>query len=451
MNIVIIGLSITSSWGNGHATTYRGLVRELTRQGHDVLFLERDMEWYASNRDLPKPPFGRTELYDSVDELKQRFVAQVRDADAVVVGSYVHEGIAIGEWVTKTARGAKAFYDIDTPVTLSMLARGSIDYLSRALIPQYDVYLSFTGGPTLRRIEREFGSPLARALYCSFDPELYFPAPRARSWDLGYMGTYSDDRQPALTALMLEGARQWTAGKFVVAGPMYPETIRWPMNVERIVHLSPCEHRAFYNAQKFTLNITRADMRAAGYSPSVRVFEAAACGTPIISDEWQGIGELFEIGSEILISRSAADTLGFLRELPEEKRRTIGEKARARVLREHTAAHRAEELQRHLHEAMQRRAPRSRASRALVNGSLAARNGKSTSVSRSPSQTPGSSHEAFGGTTPRPHSPSPLREEAAAPASVSPASSSGERTARKANGVLRPAYSPEHYVYPRTV
>src|SRR4051812_26417605 len=156
MNIVIIGLSITSSWGNGHATTYRGLVRELTKRGHDVLFLERDVEWYSSNRDMPKPPFGRTELYSTVDELKDRFTAQVRDADAVVVGSYVHEGRAIGEWVVTTARGAKAFYDIDTPVTLAKLAKGDIDYLSRALVSKYDVYLSFTGGPTLGRIEREF-------------------------------------------------------------------------------------------------------------------------------------------------------------------------------------------------------------------------------------------------------------------------------------------------------
>jgi spore maturation protein CgeB len=401
VNIVIIGLSITSSWGNGHATTYRGLVRELTKRGHDVLFVERDVEWYASNRDMPKPPFGRTELYNDVDELKERFASHVRDADAVVVGSYVHEGIAIGEWVTNTARGAKAFYDIDTPVTLAKLAKGDIDYLSRALIPKYDVYLSFTGGPTLRRIEREFGSPMARALYCSFDPELYFPEPHAPKWDLGYMGTYSDDRQPPLDALMLKAARQWPDGKFIVAGPMYPDSIRWPVNVERIVHLSPREHRAFYNAQKFTLNITRSDMRATGYSPSVRLFEAAACATPIISDEWNGIGELFEIGEEILLSHSAADTLRYLREIPEEKRRKMGEKARQRVLREHTAAHRAEELERYLKEAL----GSARVSRAVVG----------VSPSTSPSQN------------------------------VDARRVNGH--ARGVRSPLRPAYSPENYVY----
>jgi spore maturation protein CgeB len=394
VNIVFIGLSITSSWGNGHATTYRGLVRELTKRGHDVLFLERDVEWYASNRDMPKPPFGRTELYNTVDELRDRFTAQVRDADAVVVGSYVHDGAAIGEWVVTTARGAKAFYDIDTPVTLAKLAKGDFDYLSRTLVSKYDVYLSFTGGPTLGRIEREFGSPKARALYCSFDPDLYFPEPQVWKWDLGYMGTYSEDRQPPLDHLMLQAAQQWSEGKFIVAGPMYPDSIRWPANVERIVHLSPREHRAFYNAQKFTLNITRADMRAAGYSPSVRLFEAAACATPIISDEWNGIGELFEISEEILISHSSAETLHYLRNLPDEKRRAIGEKARERVLREHTAAHRAEELERYLNDA--------RPSRRVIGG--------------------------LG------HSPSGR-------------SANGKPASRRADGVLRPAYSPDNYVY----
>lgn len=350
MNIVIIGLSITSSWGNGHATTYRGLARELTRRGHNILFLERDVEWYASNRDLPNPPFGRTRLYSSLDELQDQFAADVKAADAVIVGSFVQQGIEVGEWVTRTAGGAKAFYDIDTPITLARMAANSCDYITRALVPKYDLYLSFTGGPTLTRIEGEFGAPKARALYCSVDPELYFPEPQPARWDVGYMGTYSDDRQPPLEMLMLETARSWNRGRFVVAGPMYPQSIQWPANVERIVHLSPQEHRAFYNQQRFTLNITRADMRQAGYSPSVRLFEAAACGTPIISDSWPGLDEFFDNTSELLISRSAAMTLQFARDLSEDERRAVGQAARNRVLHEHTAAHRAAELETHLNE-----------------------------------------------------------------------------------------------------
>jgi spore maturation protein CgeB len=342
---VILGLSITSSWGNGHATTYRGLVRELSARGHTVLFLERDVPWYASTRDLPHPPHGRTVVYRDVAELKRRFAGDVADADLVIVGSYVPEGIEVGEWVVRTARGLSAFYDIDTPVTLASLARGENDYLTAVLIPRYDLYLSFTGGPTLDRLEREYGSPMARPLYCAVDQELYRPAPEPPQWDLGYMGTYSDDRQPMLARLLIEPARAWPTGRFVVAGPQYPRTVEWPANVNRIDHLPPAQHSGFYNAQSFTLNLTRADMVAAGFSPSVRLFEAAACGTPIISDDWEGLDTLFEPGREILIARSTAEVLELIRDLSASDRLALGARARARVLAEHTAAHRAAELE----------------------------------------------------------------------------------------------------------
>jgi spore maturation protein CgeB len=345
LRIVILGLSITSSWGNGHATTYRGLVRELSRRGHHVLFLERDVPWYASNRDLARPPHGRTVLYRSFDDLKRRFTGAVEDADFVIVGSYVPEGAKVGKWVTHTARGLTAFYDIDTPVTLAKLARGENEYLTAQLIPEYQLYLSFTGGPTLERLEQDYGAPMARALYCAVDPTLYYPEQLPRRWDLGYMGTYSEDRQPVLTRFLSEPARSWPEGRFVVAGPQYPRTIRWPSNVQRIQHLPPKRHRSFYNSQEFTLNLTRADMVSAGFSPSVRLFEAAACGTPIISDHWEGIESVFEPDREILIARSSSEVLQWVRDLPESERRAIGRRALDRVLAQHTAAHRAAELE----------------------------------------------------------------------------------------------------------
>jgi len=348
--IVILGLSITSSWGNGHATTYRGLVRALSERGHDVLFLERDVPWYASARDLAQPPFCRLGLYGTLDALRDRYAEEVRTAELVIVGSYVPEGVAVAEWALATARGATAFYDIDTPVTLAKLERGDSEYLTAGLIPRFDAYLSFSGGPILRRIEREYGARMARPLYCSFDETLYGPEQRELRWDLGYLGTYSEDRQPPLDRLLLEAARRWPEGEFVVAGPQYPETIFWPANVQRIQHLPPGEHREFYNRQRFTLNVTRADMIRAGYSPSVRLFEAAACGVPIISDSWDGLETFFVPGREILISRSAEETLSYLRNLPEEERCAIGERARRRVLTAHTAARRAEELEGYLHE-----------------------------------------------------------------------------------------------------
>ena len=353
MDVVFLGLSITSSWGNGHATTYRGLVRELAARGHRVTFLERDVLWYRDNRDQPQPAGCTTLLYQSIDELRREHAERVRDADVVVVGSYVPEGVAVGEWAAATARGLVAFYDIDTPVTLAKLARGDYEYLTPGLVARYGLYLSFTGGPTLRRIEREFGSPMARALYCSVDPALYFPDPAAElRYDLGYMGTYRDDRQPPLDRLLVEPARRWPDGRFAVAGPQYPASIAWPPNVARTTHLAPREHRAFYCAQRFTLNVTRADMVAAGWSPSVRLFEAAACATPIVSDWWAGLDEVLTPGREVLVAHTADDVLGALREMPDAERRAIGEAARARVLAAHTAAHRAAEFEGYVSEAM---------------------------------------------------------------------------------------------------
>ena len=348
MRIVILGLSITSSWGNGHATTYRGLVRELARRGHDVLFLERDVPWYAQNRDLPQPPYGRTVLYPDVATLQRDHADAVGAADLVIVGSYVPDGVAVGDWVQSQASGLTAFYDIDTPVTLARLERGDTEYLAPRQIAGYGLYLSFTGGPTLARLERDYGSPAARVLYCAFDPTLYYPEAMAPAWDLGYMGTYSDDRQPTVDALLLTPARAWPQGRFAVAGPQYPEAIAWPLNVQYMPHLPPATHRAFYNRQRFTLNVTRADMIAAGWSPSVRLFEAAACATPIVSDRWVGIESLFVPGEEIFLADTPAEVLRLLRDLPEHERRQVGERARRRVLAEHTAAHRAAELEVHV-------------------------------------------------------------------------------------------------------
>ena len=365
MKFVVLGLSITSSWGNGHATTYRALLRELRQRGHEILFLERDVYWYADNRDLPDPPYCRTELYVSLDDLKDRFTAEVRDADVVMVGSYVPEGVAVGQWVTKTAKGVTAFYDIDTPVTLAKLERGDEEYLSPGLISRYQIYLSFTGGPTLNHVERQYGSPAARVLYCSVDPAAYFPEPCEKKWTMGYLGTYGADRQPTLESLMLDPARCMRDAAFVVAGPMYPRAIRWPKNVERIDHLPPSEHRHFYNSQRFTLNVTRADMVKAGYSPSVRLFEAAACAVPIVSDYWDGLDSLLKIGKEILVARSAAESFRYLNELTESDRRRIGEAARKRVLAGHTAAHRAAELEQYVIEAQNR--PKSRGVRVSLS------------------------------------------------------------------------------------
>ena len=357
MKLVVIGLTLSSSWGNGHATTYRALLRAFADRGHDVLFLERDVPWYAAHRDLPDPDFCRLAFYGGLSELRANWLGEVAGADAVIVGSFTPQGVAVGAWVQQVTRGVAAFYDIDTPVTLAKLAAGDDEYVSAAVIPGYRLYLSFTGGPSLMTLERRYGSPAARALYCSVDAEAYRPLAVAHRWDLSYLGTYSPDRQPTLSRLLIEVARQAPDLRFCVAGPQYPGAIDWPANVQRLEHVAPREHPAFYAASRFTLNVTRADMVAAGYSPSVRLFEAAACGTPIISDAWEGLDTLLAPGREILLAEDAATVLRAMREMPETERRTLGAAGRRRILSAHTASHRAAELEALLRDAAQTVAP----------------------------------------------------------------------------------------------
>jgi spore maturation protein CgeB len=346
LRIVVLGLSLSSSWGNGHATTYRALLSALARRGHDILFLERDVPWYADNRDLRDPSYCRLVLYRNLEEL-ERHAREVAQADAVIVGSYVPQGIAVGDWALAAARGATAFYDIDTPVTLAAVDAGKCEYLAACQIADFDLYFSFTGGPVLDRLEARYGARAARALYCSFDPKLYCPLRVKRRWDLGYLGTYSADRQPTLERLLIQAARRRPDMRFVVAGPQYPDTRSWPTNVEHIPHLPPAEHPRFYSSIGWALNVTRADMIAAGFSPSVRLFEAAACGAPVISDAWAGLETIFQPQREILVAINASDVFKAL-DMPEQQRSRIGAAARRRALAEHTADHRAAQVEHEL-------------------------------------------------------------------------------------------------------
>lgn len=346
MKVVFLGLSISSSWGNGHATNYRALAQELTSRGHHVLFCERDVPWYAAHRDLPDPPYAQLCLYADLAQLRRRAGEAVGEADLVVVGSYVPEGVAVADWALRTATGATAFYDIDTPVTLNKLAAEDHEYLAPELIPRFDLYLSFTGGPALDTLRRRFGARRPLAFYCLVDPAAYRPVAVPVRYDLGYLGTYSPDRQPGLETLLLQVARRVPACRFAVAGPQYPQALHWPPNVERTEHLAPPQHPEFYAAQRFTLSVTRAQMRRLGWSPSVRLFEAAACGTPIISDRWSGLEEVFTPGREILVADTTTDVLRLLAECDDACRQAISQAARRRVLAEHTAAHRIDLLER---------------------------------------------------------------------------------------------------------
>jgi spore maturation protein CgeB len=343
MKVVILGLSITSSWGNGHATGYRGLVRELSARGDEVLFLERDVPWYAQHRDLPEPPWGETRLYGSADDLRAH-EERLAAADLVIIGSFVPEGVPVAEWALAHAGAATAFYDIDTPITIGKLRQGNREYLAPELVSRFDLYLSFTGGPALEVLRDEFGARAPNAFYCFVDPEAYAPVDCEREWGINYLGTYAAGRQPALEELLLAVARRRPRDRFAVAGPMYPAAIAWPSNVERIEHLPPSEHPHFYSATAYTLNLTRPEMRALGHCPSVRLFEGAACGAAIISDTWPGMEDIFIPGEEILLVEDATDVDRVLSEMGDGPRAALAAAARSRVLSEHTAARRAEQL-----------------------------------------------------------------------------------------------------------
>ena len=347
MKLVIFGLSITSAWGNGHATTFRALARALHARGHRIVFFERDQEWYASNRDLPEPEFCDVRIFDDWHQSLPLIRRELRDCDVAVVGSYFLDGIQATQELVEAGVPVKAFYDIDTPITVSQLRRGDADYLRADQVPTFDLYLSFTGGTLLRELETSFGARRAVPLYCSFDPQQYYPRGNFRRYacDLSYMGTYAPDRQPKLDELFFQPARELPDLKFLLAGSQYPPRMRLPKNVRHIRHLSPRWHSHLYSSSRLVLNLTRQEMVSAGYSPSVRLFEAAACGASIVSDKWPGLDSFFVPGKEILLADKSQDVIGYLRHAHAAQLKSIGEQARARVLAEHTAHHRAEQFE----------------------------------------------------------------------------------------------------------
>jgi spore maturation protein CgeB len=346
MKISMIGLSLSSSWGNGHATTYRSLMKALRRRGHVVDFFEREEPWYAAHRDLPD--CESLHFYPTADELLHHWRGSIASSDLVVVGSFVRETATLVEQLKRNAQGVLAFYDIDTPVTVAQLRHDRCEYLQRELVPEFDLYLSFSGGAVLEEL-RALGATRPVPLYCSVDPEVHAPVEVPTSVDLGYLGTYSADRQGPLTQLLLNPAARWSNGRFTVAGPQYPDTTEWPVNVRHVAHLAPGEHANFYCSQRFTLNLTRSDMRAMGHSPSVRLFEAACCGTPIISDSWTGLDAFFSAAeNEILVAEEGTDVLKYVQGIPEDERTQMGQAARQRVLAEHTGEQRVRELESYL-------------------------------------------------------------------------------------------------------
>src|SRR5436305_3754521 len=348
MKITIFGLSITSSWGNGHATTFRALCNALYDRGYRIVFFEHNVEWYQNNRDLPHPPYCDVRIFESWHDILPSVRVELRDTDVAVVGSYFPDGIVALDEVLDSNVAVKAFYDIDTPITVANLRKeGKTEYLLKSHLPELDVYFSFTGGPMLRELVTKFGVPMAVPLYCSFDPQKYRELPPNPEFecDLSYMGTYAPDRQPKIEELLCGSARHLPQNTFVVAGPQYPESISWLPNIGRIIHLNPRHHAEFYCSSRLTLNVTRRDMVMAGHSPSVRLFEAAACAATIVSDNWPGLDTVFVPGKEILLPADSSDVERYITGYDADELIKIGRAARERVLAAHTSEARAREFE----------------------------------------------------------------------------------------------------------
>ncbi len=345
LKLTIFGLTLSSSWGNGHATPLRAIIRALSRRGHEVTFFEKDVDYYARRRDFQSCSYCNLVLYPEWKTVRQQALDCAAESDAVVVTSFCPQGARIAADVLELSRPLHLYYDLDTPITLARLGHGDLDYLRSDQIPAFDLYLSFTGGRILRELESSWGARIARPLYGCVDPDLYFRVPEKGDYlcALSYMGTYAADRQSKLDELFLEPARRLPSSQFLLAGSLSPWEWQWPSNVLRFEHVSPTEHPALYSSSRATLNITRAEMANAGYCPSGRFFEAAACGAAILSDYWQGLETFFRCEDEILLVNGADDVVRAL-EMPDGELARIAARARQRTLDEHTGERRADEL-----------------------------------------------------------------------------------------------------------
>jgi spore maturation protein CgeB len=352
MKLVLFGLTISSSWGNGHATILRGLLRALIARGHEVVFFEHDVPYYAAHRDLHELPGGSLQLYSSWIEVLPLARRQVREADVAIVTSYCPDGVAASELVC-SANVQRVFYDLDTPVTLSRLRKHEpLTYLGEEGLSGFDLVLSFTGGGALEALHRELGAARVAPLYGSVDPQVHRPTGLSAAYrnDLSYLGTYAADRQAALDDLFLAPARRLPYQRFVIAGAQYPTDFPWSDNIWFVRHLAPNEHPTFFCSSRLTLNVTRAAMAGMGWCPSGRLFEAAACGVPILSDSWPGLDEFFTPGDEILVAETSDEAIAAI-ETSDTELAEISGAARERTLAEHTAECRALELERILGQA----------------------------------------------------------------------------------------------------
>ncbi|MFP5238185.1 MAG: glycosyltransferase [Acidobacteriota bacterium] len=361
MHFVIFGLTVSSSWGNGHATLWRGLLKALARRGHSVTFYEKNVPYYAATRDgWVAPQRVRVRLCDSLDAIRREADGELGRADVAMMTSYCPDAQLAASLILSSPAPVRAFYDLDTPVTLDALDSGQqVSYVPQRGLGDFDLVLSYTGGRALEELQSRLGARNVAPLYGFVDPEAHAPAAAQEEFraDLSYLGTYAADRQQALERLLVEPARRMPERRFAIGGAQYPDDFPWTRNILFVRHLPPALHSAFFSSSRATLNITRRAMAQYGYCPSGRLFEAAACGAAIVSDWWQGLETFFAPGAEVLRVDSTEDVMNALK-MPDAELRRVGDAARQRVLEQHTAEHRAMTLENYCEHAAARNSAR---------------------------------------------------------------------------------------------
>ncbi|MGQ9368901.1 CgeB family protein [Azospirillum sp. A39] len=344
LDIAFFGSSLVSAYWNGAATYYRGIIRALAGRGHRVTFYEPDAYDRQQHRDMADPPWARVVVYPATEDGMQQALEAARDADVVVKASGVgvfDDELAAGVLDVRRPDGLAVYWDVDAPATLSEIAADPKARL-RALLPMYDLVLTYGGGPPVVRAFTALGAQVCVPVYNAHDPETHHPVPfdpRFAS-DLTFLGNRLPDREERVERFFLDAAARLPEQRFLLGGNGWHDK-PMPANVSALGHVYTADHNALNCSAKAVLNISRSSMADMGYSPATRVFEAAAAGACLITDAWVGIDRFLEPDTEILVAADGAEVAEHLAALSPERARAIGEAARRRVLAHHTYDHRA--------------------------------------------------------------------------------------------------------------
>lgn len=351
MKIAFFGSSLVSSYWNGAATYYRGIVRALHGLGHRVTFYEPDAYDRPKHRDIPDPEWAEVVVFPSTLEAAERCMDHAAGADLVVkangVGVFDAE-LERGVLARRRPGQAIVFWDVDAPATLDRMEANPEDSL-RNRIPEFDAVLTYGGGDPVVAAYRRFGARLCLPIYNAVDPDVHYPVPPDDGYrcDLALLANRLPDREARIDTFFFEPAVDCPEAAFLLAGNGWHDKPK-PASVREIGHLGTADHNAFNASARLVLNVSRESMARYGFSPATRVFEAAAAGACLVTDAWEGLEQFLAPDREVLVAEGGEDVARYVHEVDSERARQVGERALHRVLSEHTYAHRARELERAL-------------------------------------------------------------------------------------------------------